>query len=146
MRSQMLVSIHPTLPLSGRQEAIAVKADSKAACPLQGLVRRCRISTGSDCGPTPRKQGSSHLRFTSHTGAQLQSKGRDDLQDGVKARAPLSRLGLVETFPGKSRLSGHLGHPLGPRDVAQGLGDEDGISIRLLDAGFQVGRHVLGCA
>jgi hypothetical protein len=29
----------PTLPLSGRQEAIAMEADSTAACPLQGLVR-----------------------------------------------------------------------------------------------------------
>lgn len=95
------VPFHPTLPLSGRQEAIAFK-DSTAACPLQGLVRRCRISTGSVCGATARKQSSSHLRFTSHTGAQLQAKGRDDLEDGVKARAPLSRQGLVEAFPGQS--------------------------------------------
>jgi hypothetical protein len=35
--------IRITLPLSGRQEAIAFKADSTAACPLQGLVRRCCI-------------------------------------------------------------------------------------------------------
>jgi len=28
-----------TLPLSGRQEANAIEADSTAACPLQGLVR-----------------------------------------------------------------------------------------------------------
>jgi hypothetical protein len=33
-----MVPFHPTLPLSGRQEAIAFK-DSTAACPLQGLVR-----------------------------------------------------------------------------------------------------------
>ena len=36
-----------TLPLSGRQEGIAIDADSSVACPLQGLVRRCHISTGS---------------------------------------------------------------------------------------------------
>jgi hypothetical protein len=80
-----------TLPLSGRQEAIAIEADLTAACPLQGLVRRCRISTGSVCGPTPHLQSSSHICLTSHTGAQLQSKSRDDLEDGVKARAALSR-------------------------------------------------------
>ncbi|MEA5416605.1 hypothetical protein [Synechococcus sp. BA-132 BA5] len=82
---------HRTLPLSGRQEAIAIEADSTAACPLQGLVRRCRIFTSSVCGPTPHLQSSRHLRFTSHTGAQLQPKGRDNLQDGVKARTTLSR-------------------------------------------------------
>jgi hypothetical protein len=34
-----------TLPLSGRQEAIAIEADSTAACPLEGLVRS--LLTGS---------------------------------------------------------------------------------------------------
>jgi len=94
-----------TLPLIGRQEAIAIvaiEADSTAAGPLQRVVRRCRISTSGDCGPTPRQQSSSHLRFTSHTGAQLESKGGDDLQDGVKARAALSRQSLVEALPGKA--------------------------------------------
>ena len=91
-----------TLPLSGRQEAIAIEADSAAACPLLGLVRRCRIFTGSVCGSPPRQQSSSHLSLTSHTGAQLQTKCRDDLQDGVNARAALSRQGLVEVLPRKS--------------------------------------------
>ena len=58
-----------TLPLSGRQEAIAIEADLTAACPLKGLVRRCRIPTGSVCGPTPHLQSSGHLCLTSHTGA-----------------------------------------------------------------------------
>jgi hypothetical protein len=84
-------TIFRTLPLSGRQGAISIEEDSKAACPLQGLVRRCRFFTGSHCGPLHRQENSSHLRLTSHTGAQFRAKGRDELQDGVKARAALTR-------------------------------------------------------
>lgn len=80
-----------TLPLSGRQRVSGARSDFMVAFLLQGLVRRCRISTGSVCGPTPDLQGSSHLRFASHTRAQLQTQGRDHLQDGVKARTELSR-------------------------------------------------------
>jgi hypothetical protein len=32
-------TVKPTLPLSGREEAFAIQADSLAACPLEGLVR-----------------------------------------------------------------------------------------------------------
>jgi hypothetical protein len=105
-----------TLPLSVRQGGIGIEADPTAAFPLQGLVRRCRITTGSVCRPTPKLHRSGYLRFTSHTRAQLQTQGRDHLQDGFKARTALSRQGLVEALPGQSRISGHLGHPLGPCD------------------------------
>jgi hypothetical protein len=74
-----------TLPLSGRLRDLAISADSTVACPIEGLVRRCRFFKGKHGRPLPRQQRSSHLRFTSHTCAQLQSKSRDDLQDGVKA-------------------------------------------------------------
>jgi len=120
-----------TLPLSGRQGDLAISADSTVACPLEGLVRRCRFFTGKHGRPLPRQQRSSHLRFTSHTCAQLQSKSRDDLQDGVKAGAALSRVGLIEALPGETLVSGHLSHSLGSRDVAQSLGNESRISIRL---------------
>ena len=113
---------------------------------MNGCVRRCRFSTGSACGPTHEMQNSSHLRFTSHTGAQLQAKCRDDLQDGVEAWAALSRQGLVEALPGKSGIPCHLGHPLGPCDIPKSLGNEGSISIRLFNACFQVGRHLLRCA
>jgi hypothetical protein len=132
-----------TLPLSGRQEAIAIEADSTAVCPLQGLVRRCRFSTGSDCGPSPRQQSSRHLRLTSHTGAQLKSKGRDDLQDGVTTRTAFSTHSLAEALPRQSSVSCHLGHPLDPCDASHRLGNEDSILIRLLDSGFQVARLLL---
>lgn len=46
--------------------------------PLQELVRRYRISVGSTCRPTPLQQSSGDLSLSSHTEAQLQSKGRDD--------------------------------------------------------------------
>ena len=105
-----------TLPLSVRQGGIGIEADPTAAFPLQGLVRRCRITTGSVYAPTPHLQSSCHLRFTSHTRTQLQTQGRDQLQDGFKARTALSRQGLAEALPGQSRISGHLGHPLGPCD------------------------------
>ena len=81
MRSRL----HLTLPLSGRLRDLAISADSTVACPIEGLVRRCRFFKGKHGRPLPRQQRSSHLRFTSHTCAQLQSKSRDDLQDGVKA-------------------------------------------------------------
>jgi hypothetical protein len=76
-----------TLPLSGRQEAIAIEAGLTAACPLQVLVRRCRISTGSVCGPTPHPQNSSHVRFAAHTRAQLQTQA-------VTTFRMVSKLGL----------------------------------------------------
>ncbi len=104
------------------------------ACPLKGLVRRYRISTGSVCGPTPHPQSSSHLPFASHTRAQLQPQGRDHRQDGIKARTALSRQGLVEALPRKTLISGQLCHPLRLRDVAQGRCNEVSISIRLLQA------------
>jgi hypothetical protein len=89
--SVSLSGIRLTLPLSGRQEAIGIEPESQVACPLQGLVRRCRVSTGIVYGPMPHLQSSGHLRIISHTRAQLQAKGRDYLQDGVKARTALSR-------------------------------------------------------
>ena len=81
----------PTLPLSGRQGVSGERSDFMVACPLQGLVRRGRISTGIAYGPTPHLQSSSYLRIISHTRAQLQTKGHDHLQDGVKARTARSR-------------------------------------------------------
>ena len=39
--------LHPTLPLSGRQEAIAFEAELPAACPLQGLVGLSRCAADS---------------------------------------------------------------------------------------------------
>lgn len=83
--------IRITLTLSGRQGVPGTRSELVVACPLQGLVRRCRISTGIVCGPTPHLQSSSYLRFASHTRAQLQAKGRNDLQNGVEAGAALSR-------------------------------------------------------
>ena len=38
----------------------------------------------------------------------------------------------MEALPGKSGISGDLGHPLGPREVAPGLSNEGSISIRLM--------------
>jgi len=91
-----------TRPLSGRQGVSGARSQFMPACPLEGPVGRCRISTGSVCRPSLHVQSSSHLRFASHTRAQLQTQGRDHLQDGVKARTALSRQGFVEALPGKS--------------------------------------------
>ena len=90
-----------TRPLRGRQGVSGARSQFMAACPLEGPVGRCRISRGSVCRPTLHVQSSSHLRFASHTRAQLQTQGRDHLQDGVKARTALSRQGFVEALPGK---------------------------------------------
>jgi hypothetical protein len=46
----------PTLPLSGRQEAIAIEADSMAACPLEGFVRRA-----SCAAPRPSQTMAAHV-------------------------------------------------------------------------------------
>ena len=44
-----------TLPLSGRQEAFPIESDSTAACPLQGLVRRCCQATAKTALAATRK-------------------------------------------------------------------------------------------
>jgi hypothetical protein len=88
------------MPLSGRQETIAIEADLMAACPLKWLVRRCRFSTGILSEPSLRHQSSGYLRFNPHTSAQLQAQGRYDLEDGVKTRTALSRQCLIQTFSG----------------------------------------------
>jgi hypothetical protein len=44
-----------TLPLSGRQEAFAIEADSMAACPLEGFVRRA-----SCAAPCPSQTMAAH--------------------------------------------------------------------------------------
>ena len=43
----IVAAIFRTRPLSGKQEATDIEADLLAACPLQGFVRSCSLSTGS---------------------------------------------------------------------------------------------------
>jgi hypothetical protein len=57
-----------TLPLSGRPRVSGTRSELVEACPLKGLVRRCRISTGTVCGRMLIQQRSSQLSFTSQTG------------------------------------------------------------------------------
>lgn len=58
---------------------------------------------------------------------QPQAKCRYDLEDGIEIRAPLARKGLVEAFPRQTGIQGDLGHSLGPRNGAEGLGDKGSI-------------------
>jgi hypothetical protein len=54
-------TIHRTLPMSGGQVAIAIDAGPKVACPLQGLVQRCCISTDIVFGPVQSQQYSDRI-------------------------------------------------------------------------------------
>ena len=53
--SQLLLAypVRRTLPLSGRQGAIAIEADSTVACPLEGLVRHSILPCIASCQLTP---------------------------------------------------------------------------------------------
>ena len=72
---------------------------------------------GSVCGFLPRQQISSHFSLISHTGAQLQSKGGDNLQDRVKAWAALARQGFVQAFTSQARFLSQLAHTLGASNI-----------------------------
>ena len=74
---------------------------------------------------------------------QFQTESTGDLEDCVESRAALRGERLIEAFSREPGVSGNLDLPFGTVDIANGLGDKGGITIRFFQAGFQTSGHFL---
>ena len=105
----------------------------------RGVWRRNSPPASAMC----RSALSGPVRIEHRFGAQLQAQSPDDPENRVQARIAFSRKRLVETFAGEAGIACDLRHALGAGDVAQRLGNERGVAVGLLHAGFQVSGHFL---
>lgn len=76
-------------------------------------------------------------------GMQSKLERSDHLHDGGELRVTFGRKRLVKPFAGDACVAGQLAHAPSPRNRSKGDADEAAVSRVVLDAGVQVGGHVL---
>lgn len=77
------------------------------------------------------------------SGMQFDTQSVDNLENSIKTRGAFTGKSLVETLARKACVSCHLRHAFGPGNITESFGDKGRITIRFLNASFQISRHLI---